>query len=215
MIRFRWFVDEDGYLSETNAFNEVNIYPIGGAKREYYPLQDVPMLHRIFADTPQNIEGMIAFVREYGCLGFDVEVGAEPKENFLEGLDLFLDYQALVRDVVLVLDGKSDDSRSIVIERFNRTSFSPLFTIEISLSPNGPEHFFKPCSLASAIGLMLADEITNNRKYNQCAVCRKWFLVGPSPRGAGAVRLPRSDSKTCSDPCRSKLYRDRIKGIVK
>jgi hypothetical protein len=49
----------------------------------------------------------------------------------------------------------------------------------------------------------LAHAVLGNRRFNQCAVCGKWFLLDP--------RFTRKDRTTCSGYCRLKLHRLRKK----
>lgn len=206
LARLTWAVDVDGYELLQNPSGELVICRKGGAMREYQPLQQTPALHRAFADIPTTPDGLLAFVEEFGFLGIEEE-GFPPDEQHAESVDTCLEFHQLVREIIRAIDKKSGKSRSKAMEALTGSWITPRFELVVSWSANGPEYHFNPLSLGGVIGLMIADELAQGRKYNQCRACKKWFQVGPSRRGAGASRLPRSDSETCSDACRSKLWR--------
>jgi hypothetical protein len=56
-------------------------------------------------------------------------------------------------------------------------------------------------TLLSAVWLQLADAVSNDRAFNRCRECGRWFEVGAD--------VTRSDRRFCSDGCRSKAYRQR------
>ncbi len=211
LARLTWAVDVDGYELLQNPSGELVICRKGGAMREYQPLQETPALHRAFADIPSTPDGLLAFVEEFGFLGID-DMGFPPDKQRLEGIASCLGFHLQVREVIRAIDKKSGKSRSKAVETLTNSIVAPHFRLDFSWEVNGPEYHFNPLSLGGVIGLMIADELAQGRKYNQCRACKKWFQVGPSRQGAGASRLPRSDSETCSDACRSKLWRLRQKG---
>jgi hypothetical protein len=71
-----------------------------------------------------------------------------------------------------------------------------------------------PSTLLSAMWLQFAQSIAGDKKHHLCPVCGRWFEVAPT----GVIRSGKSRSPDgpgrmnrvfCSDPCKSKDYRDR------
>jgi hypothetical protein len=68
-----------------------------------------------------------------------------------------------------------------------------------------------PTTLLSAMWFQFADAVAGNRKHRICPICGTWFEVAPTgvsrtKNGGGPGRMNRV---FCSDPCKSKDYRDR------
>jgi hypothetical protein len=59
----------------------------------------------------------------------------------------------------------------------------------------------RPLSLLGAIYLQLAHAVAGNRPSRRCEVCRRWFELDPAKT--------RADRRTCSNTCRTKIYRQR------
>jgi hypothetical protein len=60
-----------------------------------------------------------------------------------------------------------------------------------------------PPSLWHAMYFQFADAIHGNKRYKRCEGCGRWFELSPS--------VNRADRLTCSDSCRVKLYRQRMR----
>jgi hypothetical protein len=58
-----------------------------------------------------------------------------------------------------------------------------------------------PSSLWGLIVLQFAKAVEGERRYQRCAVCRRWFLLAPG--------VNRADRQTCSGTCRNRAYFQR------
>jgi hypothetical protein len=66
-----------------------------------------------------------------------------------------------------------------------------------------PVFFTMPNSLIGALWLQLAQAIDGKKDFQQCQVCRNWFELAPDKA--------RSDKVYCSQACRSRAYRVRLR----
>ena len=61
----------------------------------------------------------------------------------------------------------------------------------------------RPTSLISALWGQFAFAVGQNHSYRICAVCGRWFQVGPG----GDMR---ADAKYCTNACRQRKYREKL-----
>jgi hypothetical protein len=66
-----------------------------------------------------------------------------------------------------------------------------------------PVLFTMPTCLIGALWLQLAQSIDGNKQFRQCEACRAWFELAPDKA--------RADKAYCSQACRSRAYRLRLK----
>jgi hypothetical protein len=64
-----------------------------------------------------------------------------------------------------------------------------------------PAFVIAPTSLWGLLVLQFAKAVEGERRYQRCAVCRRWFLLAPG--------INRADRQTCSGTCRNRLYFQR------
>jgi hypothetical protein len=62
---------------------------------------------------------------------------------------------------------------------------------------------FEPSNLLSAMWLQFALAITGNKTHRQCFACQTWFELSPE--------VTRSDRLFCSNACRTRAYRQRMR----
>ncbi len=74
-------------------------------------------------------------------------------------------------------------------------------TLAWSDEANSLDLRFVPDGLLSTLWLQLAQAITLNKRYGQCAQCGAWFEI--SPRGARKNRV------YCSNACKTRAFRER------
>ena len=56
-------------------------------------------------------------------------------------------------------------------------------------------------TLLAAVWLQLADAVSNDRTFNRCRTCGKWFEVAPE--------VARSHRRFCSNACKTKAHRNK------
>jgi hypothetical protein len=186
------------------------IESVGEAITRRYPLDESDNIAREFAAVGATDHDILEFTNRYGVLR-DL-----PKSNTREG---FRNYQKFVATVLQRLDalpGRWETKTAAAKQRAGRlemarwfnSEFQGLFDFRLHL-PDAPGATgglrVTPASLLSAIGLLLAYEITGSIEWKTCMQCGKSF-----PTGSPSNRVRRSDAKTCSDAC-TRLQMDQRK----
>lgn len=191
-LDFEWPVDQSGYqLTEGSAvFKEIQRE--GGPLKYYRPIQEYPGLHRRFTALKKPDE-MCEFACEFGSL---YQLGHPhpqvPDGDKSESLTIWAMHIAKMKVIIECIDQGSG------------TEIAPVFNdaidadMSVKLEPSAGGQFgiqVYPGSLASALWLMLANELINPTPFRKCNECPNWFPYGP---GTGA----RKTKRFCSDRCR-------------
>jgi hypothetical protein len=174
-------------------------------KTESYDLFDrAPGLFRKFADTPQTIDGVIAFADEYGQLGGD---GSWPE--LVE--DWIRDIRAMRRAVDAWDSATENLGYKKVVGLINRrgqrgrisneAGTGTNFLLEVDASGE-PRLCIRPRRLLDALWTQLTMAVVGKQNLQRCAVCSTWF----------PVEAARSDKEYCSRACQMRAYRKR-KGV--
>ncbi len=173
------------------------------AKIKSYDLFDTERgLFLEFAETPQTVEGVIAFADECGRLGAD-ELWPELVEDWIKGI------RAMRRAVDAWNSAKEQGDYRKLVALINRRgqrghiSYEATTDISFLLNANGePQMCIRPNSLLDALWTQLTLAVVGKQNLRRCAVCSTWF----------PVEAARSDKEYCSRACRMRAYRER-KGV--
>jgi hypothetical protein len=171
-----------------------------------WPMQDSPNIAREFAAVGRADADLLAFVGRYGLLKDSWSV--EQTRNF----------QASVRGTVKRLAtyrGNWDDKLSAPAARAERRKLADWFNqnaakhfrfgLELPTSDNRNAAMrVVPTSLMSAIGLLLACEITGSVEWATCECCGKSFA-----RGNPGDYVRSRKANTCSEACSRRLMDQR------
>ena len=176
------------------------ILPLGVEAKPHYPLRESENIAREFAKVGNSEADVIAFVNRHGLLS-----------TRLNTFESFCRRRDGVRDVIKKIDAIKNrpdgahayEKRSLLRELagwFNRTA-AESFTYRLRLpTAEDTDRAIRvvPESLYSAIGLLLAHEISGAIEWRRCANedCAKWF-----PSGAPGDRVRSRLARTCSDEC--------------
>jgi hypothetical protein len=174
----------------------------GGSLRKYNPLEDEPGLARRFANLSREPQEILGFVREFGFLG----VGRleHPDElDWDEEVQWWHVHTQGMYQIFEGIDGGDELKRKTI---FNFNDFvgrdKPSMVVRIETKEGKlPWQEIVPTNLLSAMWLQVADEITKDVKYRQCAQCPRWF-------GYGSGTQHRETKKYCSTRCRVAWHRD-------
>lgn len=196
------------YLAST----EREFMPLGMDMERRFPLSSGKRIARDLGAVTDDEGSVLGFVNQHGML-FPADSLSNTYERFLSARDS-------VRAVLKKIDAakrRADDSYE---RRESLRSLAPWFNREV-----GPHLRFgirlptaktaaralrvEPASLYSAIGLLLALEISGDIDWKPCALCGKQFAVG-----APGDRVRRRDAETCSQAC-TQLRLDERKATSK
>jgi hypothetical protein len=74
-----------------------------------------------------------------------------------------------------------------------------------------------PNTLLSAMWLQFAQAVAGGRKHRLCKVCNTWFEIAPKgvDRSTSKDGPGRMNRQFCSEPCKTKDYRDRKAGALR
>lgn len=192
---FAWPVDQLGYeIEHSKGDGELLlgsvtvefIRPAGGPPRYYWPLEEHRDLWRRFADACLSLEGVLAFVCEFGLLT-DLWNGRDYPYEILKTAEL-------IRQVATKLDsGDRREAADLLNARPPRTAEMLGWNDRIGRF----ETRLVPLDLRSALLHQAAEAITGNHQWRRCRNqgCPRWLQLG-GPRGVTVRR------EFCSDKCR-------------
>lgn len=192
---FAWPVDQLGYeIEHSKGDGELLlgsvtvefIRPAGGPPRYYWPLEEHRDLWRRFADACLSLEGVLAFVCEFGLLT-DLWNGRDYPYEILKTAEL-------IRQVATKLDsGDRREAADLLNARPPRTAEMLGWNDRIGQF----ETRLVPLDLRSALLHQAAEAITGNHQWRRCRNqgCPRWLQLG-GPRGVTVRR------EFCSDKCR-------------
>ena len=175
------------------------------AKMETYDLFDTERgLFLEFAETPQTVEGVIAFADECGRLGAD-QLWPELVEDWIKGI------RAMRRALDAWNSAKEQDDYRKLVALINRrgqrghiryeATTDTRFLLEVDANGE-PQMRIRPKSLLDALWTQLTLAVVGKQNLQRCAVCSTWF----------PVEAARSDKEYCSRACQMRAYRKR-KGV--
>jgi hypothetical protein len=228
MAKFLWRVAVNGYEWRSGG----HLAAVGDWDfREYAPLDEFSGLFRTFADTPTTQEGVLAFAKRFGHLGFgidgdlldegqprsdeewrELDQAAADEPNW-EPFDNWCEEIVRLRECVEVWDraqnGSADEPTmrrlqetvSNGLRRRTRVSFARHRRV------GGFVLEIVPVNLLGAIWLQLAQTISGSKRHRACHVCKTWFEVSPQKY--------RKSRLYCSEACRSQAYRERKEQALK
>jgi hypothetical protein len=207
----------------------------GAAFEDYEP--DVA-LFRDFADLDGSPEGILDFANRYGRLGREGD-NLDWRSTWRAYIGLMRDLVA-VTDALNRGDGKAikaalgkvtaeelpaardaHEATRIALEWVGcvmltrRASFEN-FELTGDLNPRAGRVWaeFRPAHLLGFMLFQFAVALFGGHQFRRCAHCDRWFELSPSPPRGRRERRGRDDRTTCSDSCRSLLYRGRRRRAV-
>jgi hypothetical protein len=196
----------------------------------YRPLAQETALFLNFATTDQTPEAVLQFAQRYGCLEKEARSLSAPghRESLARWYDAMTRMSGLY--AVWELARKADEEAlNAWLKEISWRPFAQLLegvknprsrayrflADQISFSIRGlteprivwdesmPRLLPKivPVNLLGAIYLQFAYAVGEDKQYQQCGHCKKWFELAPG--------LNRADRLFCSDSCRVMAYRAR------
>jgi hypothetical protein len=184
----------------------------------YRPLEEQTALFLTFASTEPTPEGVLHFANRYGRLGKGVETQVDPQpgvpsgevqpENVCEPLSAWYDR---IREFSSWYDLWATRKKGKLVgmgvhhylaHQFREATKGLLEArIVWDEKQQRPLPKIVPLSLLGAMCLQLAHAVGEDKEYQQCSHCKKWFELAPG--------LNRADRQFCSDSCRVMAYRAR------
>jgi hypothetical protein len=193
---FEWPVDQHGYEIEHSKGDGESllgsatydfIRPAGGPLRYYQPLVEHPGLWRQFADTCLSLEGVLAFVREFGLLTDLWNGGRDHPDQILKTAEL-------IRQAATKLD-RGDRREAADLLNARPPDIAEMLDWNDRIGQF--ETRLVPLDLRSALLHQVAEAIAGNHQWRRCRNhgCPHWFQLG----GLRGVTIRR---EFCSDKCR-------------
>ncbi len=236
LLDFVWFRCLDGYEIRPNPagradstsgvlFDGSSEIHRKGDNFEFYHPRLSKDLHREFSRIETELD-VLAFVQKWGFIGFAGKSGkvqSESVEHILNAakklklaLHEFDNLQRIstksnrrIKAAVISGDDTTKEQAEIETARDNITKIfnenaAPRVRVHLKRIKNAPGFALsmQPLSLLGAFWINISDEFTSSLQPRPCLICGAPILIGP---GAKA----RSDRETCSERCKSALYRKR------
>jgi hypothetical protein len=173
----------------------------GGQLLPYRPFEHTGgVLHRIFVNLGNSVEGLLEFFTRFGPL---TQEGLDP--NCGEDIRFALSAAEAMRDLLSC----SVRERAIYVSRFGEKGVAwSRIDVALTFNPmtNKPQFRLTPPTLVNALWLELGQALSSDASIRNCLHCGGWFEAGP---GTGR----REGAKFCSDAHRIAFNsRKRSKG---
>lgn len=210
LFEFEWNVDSAGYeitissrpalsgqrtlLSAASESATHVIRPKGGELRAYKPFADAGVARKFSSlkviDEKLDTDEVLGFAAKYGILGI-------AKNNTPERME---DWKKLASYLWLIFEHIDHDRLDIAQGLYNHANIAPPISVRVTGAGKAGKSNYSlklyPSSLAAAIWLMVADELTKGKKLQPCELsrCKEWFLR-------------RTNKRFCSDKCKMSWHR--------
>jgi hypothetical protein len=196
LFKCEWFVNADGHTIENGC-----IVPLGRKATVYNPF-DYTALFMDFANIKDSDvrgdgsitdDAMIEFANRYGLLfHFDNSMPRSKNENTVQAWKYHI--VRMARNIQLWHSGQTKKALEYPEPYLNLRARIDPFTSNLELWTD---------SLISAMYMQLAQAVSGNKKYRQCAWCKSSFEITP--------RIARTNRMFCSNACKQADYRHRNK----
>ncbi|UQY83666.1 hypothetical protein [Ralstonia pseudosolanacearum] len=185
---------------------EREIVPLGRAVKPCQPLAESKNIAREFRDVGRSDAELVEFVNRFGLLW----PAGHPRNTVERFREMQKATASVLTDIKRARDAgaaykKRETLRELAVW-FNQVaapSFAYRLKFETAKTADRALRV-EPASLMSAIGLMLAYEISGEIEWGTCANCGS-----PFPKGAPGDRVRRRDAATCSQECTQALLDER------
>lgn len=215
LFTFSWPVAEGGYeWRDTRTLEPPHIkgqFLVHKRQRDksrtYNPLQQASALFLNFVDLPvdgSRGDAILTFASQYGQLGVETYLRppapgpvptGEPSSAWSSA------QRELTAAVNLWRSDRDPDALERAVNKGLRKKVSPQMLWDMAAKQL--KLHLVPENLLGAMWLQLATAIDGDLDYRQCTTCGKWFGVSVLERGQAR--------DYCSNACRSKAYRLRMK----